>query len=156
MALWRLGDHVAGVGGVGGLTNQFSTSHCNITNAEGPYCFYSGWLGLTPFGGAMLFGCTVPLGVAALTAHYAAAGRKDPEVPTNELGTKYEELVVPAISLLGSGASALWFLVPLASYASDPFFTQDAWHILLAVSIAAAFPLSWHMSFVAIPSAGAP
>jgi len=157
MALWRLGDHVGGVGGVGGLTNQFS---CNTTDADpkAPYCFYPGWLGLTPFGCAMLLLCTVPLGVAALTAHYAAPGRKDPEqeVATNEQEVKYNELVVPAISLLGGGASALWFLVPFASYTSDPFFTQDAWHILLAISIAAAFPLSWHMSFVAIPSTGAP
>jgi len=66
------------------------------------------------------------------------------------------ELHVTSFTVLGGVATILWFVVPLAAFASSDFYQTDAWHAILAVSIAAAYPLSWHLSFVAIPSAGAP
>jgi len=53
-------------------------------------------------------------------------------------------------------AAILWFVVPYATMATDPFYQADAAHALLAVTIAAAYPLSWHLSLAAIPSASHP
>ena len=39
---------------------------------------------------------------------------------------------------------------------NSPWYRTDAYHAILAVSISSAFPLSWHMAFVAIPASGAP
>ena len=79
-ALWRLGDEVGGVGGVGGLTNQFGSSTgtgCSAGDDDGatPYCFRRGWLGFTPFAGVMLLLLTSPLLFTSLVAHCNA--RKD-------------------------------------------------------------------------------
>ena len=164
MSLWRLGDEVGGVGGVGGLTNQFSpsSSYCNITvaGAEGQaqYCFRPGWLGFTPFGGTVLLLTTLPLFVAALAAHRVASALKDEgqeAQPDGQAGGAHRGCVL-AFSVLGGSASTLWLLVPLAYYANAPFYQKDTWHMVLAVSIAASYPLGWHLSFVAIPSAAAP
>ena len=72
-ALWRLGDEVGGVGGVGGLTNQFGSTpgtSCNAGDDDGatPYCFRRGWLGFTPFAWVMLLLLTLPLLVTAVAA----------------------------------------------------------------------------------------
>ena len=42
----------------------------------------------------------------------------------------------------------LWFSVPAATYLDDTFYQKDVWHMALALAIAAAFPLSWHLSLV--------
>lgn len=103
----------------------------------------------------MLLLCTVPLGLAALAAHRAVSRRKHDTEAAIEQQASHEVSVV-AFSLLGGCASSLWFLVPLAYYANSPFYQKDGFHIVLAVSIAASYPLSWHLSFVAIPSSAAP
>ena len=36
-----------------------------------------------------------------------------------------------------------------------PFYTRSVWTRILGVALAASLPLSWHLAFVAIPSAGA-
>ena len=75
LALWRLGDEVGGVGGVGGLTNQFTPIHCAQNHSDGefmmctkPYYFRAGWMGLTPFAGIVLLICTLPLLAAAVAS----------------------------------------------------------------------------------------
>ena len=165
MSLWRLGDEVGGVGGVGGLTNQFSPSSpfCNISTSgdasQAQYCFRPGWLGFTPFGGTVLLLTTLPLFVAALAAHRIASARKDDVgVESGDVAVTGgpHRTVVAAFSILGGSASTLWFLAPLAYYANAPFYQKDVWHMALAISIAAAYPLGWHLSFVAIPSSAAP
>lgn len=160
LALWHLGQAVGGVGGVGGLTNQYI---CNTTrNAtsdydddDGTFCFETGWLGFTPFGGSMLLLCMLPLIVAGLAAHRQGSVRKgDEEEMQAEQAAHGGSVTV--FCFLGISASSLWFLVPLAYFAADSFYQTDAYHSILAVAIAAAYPLSWHLSFVAIPSSGAP
>ncbi|CAD7962195.1 unnamed protein product [Amoebophrya sp. A120] len=48
--------------------------------------------------------------------------------------------------------SAFWFALPLLQYETGDFFAQDVWHRIIGFAIAAAFPLSWHIVFVAILS----
>ena len=165
LALWTLGDEVGGVGGVGGLTNQFSPSAagCNATGSgddidtEVPYCFHAGWLGFTYFGGTMLLLFTLPLGISALSA-YAAALMANQTQQKQQHQEQHSTATAPSgvalFSMFWLGASILWFGVPLAYYSASPFYQKDAWHMILGVSIAAAYPTSWHLSFVAIPSAG--
>ena len=168
-ALYRLGDQVGGVGGVGGLTNQFSpslncTSAKNDSHVAEEYCFQSGFLGFTPFAGVTLFLLVVPLGLAALAAHRAGPRLTSDGADGRALDRARRPLLreaaphggtVTAFQALWGAASSLWFLVPLAQYASSPYYQEDASSVLLAVSIAAAYPLSWHVGFVAIPSSGA-
>ena len=157
MALHRLDEAVGGVGGVGGLTNQWNPSaSCNTTEGgdNAPYCFHPGVVaGFTPFAGIMMLLCTVPLAVAAMATHLAVS--RLPHAKQKDVPLVDQRL--HGVNLAAWGvASCLWFLVPLAAYLSSPFYRTDAYHVILAVSITAAFPLSWHMSFVAIPASGAP
>ena len=160
LALWRFGDKIGGVGGVGGLTNQFSCNTTDVSNTtnhmKAPYCFHPGWLGFTSFGGAMLLMCTVPFGLSALAAYRAASLRESDAQETSTHSSMRHGGCVVAFSLLGGCASSLWFLTPLAYYMNAPFYQKDIWHMILAVSIAASYPLSWHLAFVAIPSSGVP
>ena len=167
LALWTLGDEIGGVGGVGGLTNQFSPSAagCNATgsgddiDSDVPYCFREGWLGFTSFGGIMLLLLTLPLVISALSAYVAAVAERRTKKEGGEEEAQYSPATPGTITtffMFWLGASSLWFLVPLAYYSASSFYQKDVWHMVLAVSIAAAYPLSWHLSFIAIPSAGAP
>lgn len=156
MALWRLGEEVGGVGGVGGLTNQFGPLHCNRTDdTDAPYCFRAGWLGFTPFGLTMLLLLMLPLCMAALLTHCLESACKDNHQARDAPRDAHSGHIA-AFSLLGGCASCLWFIVPVTYYASAPFYQEDAWHMVLAVSIAATYPLSWHLSFIAIPTSAAP
>ena len=135
-ALWELGEAVGGVGGVGGLTNQYGpTPTCNTTedligtNETAPYCFHPGFSGFTPFG---------------------EVGRERGHGEPSPTGG------VTTFSAAWGVACCLWWFVPLASYLNSPWYRTDAYHAILAVSISSAFPLSWHMAFVAIPASGAP
>lgn len=47
--------------------------------------------------------------------------------------------------------SWLWFLLPLVQFLWDPFFRSGFVAVACAVSLAAAYALSWHLAFVAIP-----
>lgn len=188
MSLWRLGEEVGGVGGVGGLTNQFS---CGPEDTTTPYCFRRGVvLGFTPFAAVVLLLYTLPLAVAAWVAgrsetrtndrdrdrREVGSSREDRRFSSTDVSNSTEEEVVlgtirarpkpkelmernakcvSAFSVLLACVSCLWFSVPLAYYANSPFYQESVWHFVLAVAIVAAFPLSWHLALVAIPSAGA-
>ena len=159
-AMYRLGDSLGGVGGVGGLTNQFTAlpPMCNGRNITGetnvPYCFKPGVMGFTPFALVMLVLCTLPLCLATLATYYGCCTteRNDAKDPKGLSAAQ----TVSRFSLVLGISSALWFSVPLAYFATSPFYQKDFWHALLVVSLASAFPLSWLLMLVAIPSAGAP
>ncbi len=156
-ALWELGEAVGGVGGVGGLTNQYGpTPTCNTTedligtNETAPYCFHPGFSGFTPFGALTILLATVPLAVSALATHFAERRKGSAHGEPSPTGG------VTTFSAAWGVACCLWWFVPLASYLNSPWYRTDAYHAILAVSISSAFPLSWHMAFVAIPASGAP
>ena len=128
------GQAVGGVGGVGGLVNLWSPAACPDATATTPYCFHRGLVaGLTPFA------LVVVLGWGALPLLLPAVLR-------------LRASLTPAAFLrLWRALSALWFALPLAVYLWDPFY-RSCWRTAaLAVAIAAAFPLSWHLSLVALP-----
>lgn len=153
-SLHNLGQGVGGVGGVGGLTNQWGpVANCTTTvgGASAPWCFQPGWLGYTPFAGVMLALLTAPLVAASLASHFTSCA-SDSRVPA----PRSDEGTTSVLLLVWFSASTLWFTVPLAAYLASPFFQTDVWHVICAVAICAAFPLSWHLSFVAIPASAAP
>gem|GEM_PF-3940189 len=63
---------------------------------------------------------------------------------------------IDLIILIWHSMSVIWFAVPLCQYLASPFYQTDVWHFICAVAICAAMPLSWHISFLAIPSSAAP
>ena len=105
----------------------------------------------------MLTVLVVPLGLAALASHRFASRRAQGFTPpSNEvLQNALDSYSVIAFKAFWAGASSLWFLVPFVYFVSSPYYQKNAYFITLAVSIAAAYPLSWHLSFVSIPSSGA-
>ena len=158
-ALFRLGDAVGGVGGVGGLTNQYNPStECKGYNTSNivtqPYCFKPGVAGFTHFGLIMLLLCIAPLALAGVVAYLnpvaiAKGHRESYSGPGTDDGR-----TTFTFSLIGGCCSIIWFVVPLAYFATSPFYQVDIWHIVLAISLSASFPLSWHLAFASIPSAG--
>lgn len=158
LALFELGDEVGGVGGVGGLTNQFSSNDSDnsgtMSNSTVPYYFHSGFLGFTTFGGIVLLLCMLPLTLSAMVA-CCVAQRKGEGNNTHTEDMMHDRQVKKIFFFIGGSASIIWFVVPFAYFASSSFYRTDIWHMILAISLAASFPLSWHMSFIAIPSAGA-
>ena len=84
MALWRLGDVVGGVGGVGGLTNQYSPS-LNATNGgyDEPYRFQPGTLGLLP-SQRLFIPFSLPLELGAIFAYSTRS------TPRGEAGFQWE------------------------------------------------------------------
>ena len=161
-SLHQLGQDVGGVGGVGGLTNQWGPSaNCTTTlgGTSAPWCFQPGWLGFTPFAAVILTLCTAPLALSAFATHCDVLRRDDKQVqpPRNHMFDSSPDVgFVNTFFAAWIAATMLWFLVPLAAYLASPFFQTDGWHVICAVAISAAFPLSWHMSFVAIPTSAAP
>lgn len=157
-SLHGLGQSVGGVGGVGGLTNQWGPArNCSTTTGgyHAPWCFQPGRLGFTPYAGVVLLLCTLPLTLAAVAA-YATARVREVRSLARTGGEEDEERLVTALSVLWYTMSVLWFAVPLCAYLASPFYQQDFWHIVCGVAICAAFPLSWHLSFVAMPASMAP
>jgi hypothetical protein len=47
--------------------------------------------------------------------------------------------------------SAIWFINPLCAYASSDFYEHTAPRVILAIALAAAFPLSWSAMLVSLP-----
>lgn len=163
MSLHRLGQSIGGVGGVGGLTNQWNPStDCSTTRGgeDAPWCFQPGWLGLTPFAGIILAIFTAPLAISAAVSHGV---ERTSALTANTTGSstlpvtasKSTPSTLAILSVVWFTISILWFVVPLAAYLSSPFFQIDGWHILCGIAISSAFPLSWHLSFVAIPASAA-
>ena len=107
-------------------------------------------MGLTPLALVMMAALTLPLAASALAAGLSAVHKSPLEQEPQR--TEPAEWWLNAMWL---ALSALWFGLPLAQYETSDFFQHSVWHRLLGVSLAASFPLSWHLAFVAIPSAGA-
>ena len=106
---------------------------------QGTYCFQPGVLaGFTGFALAVLIAWTSPMLITALWVS---------NKPKRE-----SEINVETFLKIWSLLTALWFIFPCAWFISDPFFRRDGFGILLAVTVAAAFPLSWHLSLVAVLS----
>ena len=176
-----LDEELGGVGGVGGLTNMHGPhANCSTTSggASAPYCFRPGLvLGFTPFALVLLSVWVLPLAVgAAAAARTTVIARPSqveggPRRAAAAVGAFLRQRSTGGVHLAGHppidtvhpravtaflAINTLWFVLPLAQYALlDPFFRRSVWHVSLAVSLAAAYPLSWHLSLVALPSAGA-
>ncbi|CAK0866827.1 unnamed protein product [Prorocentrum cordatum] len=156
-----VGDAVGGVGGWAGLTNIGVPEDCRGARVEG-WCFKPGVLaGLSPYGLAFVLAWTLPPLLAA--AARAAAPAEEDEEEEEEEGEEEEEVEEEGEEMengarrLGqllrawSALSCLWFLVPLASFATSPFYRTSVWTAALGLSLAAAYPLSWHLALVALP-----
>ena len=176
-----LDEEVGGVGGVGGLTNMRGPhANCSTTagGASAPYCFRPGLvLGFTPFALVLLSVWVLPLAVGAAAADRTTVIARPSQVEGGPrraaaaVGAFLRQRSTGGVHLAGHppidtvhpraviaflAINTLWFVLPLAQYALlDPFFRRSVWHVSLAVSLAAAYPLSWHLSLVALPSAGA-
>eukprot|EP00435_Cladocopium_sp_Y103_P048987 s1925_g14.t1 len=157
-ALHRFGTAVGGVGGVGGLCNMGNPEDCqSLAGITGNYCFYPGvWAGFTSFALVVLLVWTAPLLLGALRMSMKAAseGRQTRErserSETSEEGSD-EAQAVRALLQIWSGLSLLWFVVPFGYFIADPFFRKNVYTWILAVAISAAYPLSWHLSLIAMP-----
>lgn len=150
----KLGEGVGGVGGVGGLTNLRDPNSCTSAAGKvGAYCFQEGvLLGLTPFACIFLAFWVLPFCViACLTKNRYQSGHRQPLTELTEREATKTGDGKKVFSFMWGGLSILWFCVPMIQYALDDFFQKDAYHAILAIAIAAAFPLSWHLALVAIP-----
>ena len=117
-------------------------------------------MGFTPFAAIVLSLCIIPLAAAALATHthvsrllHKHRHHNFSEVESLLFGS--DEASNATFWAAWGGASCLWFFVPFASCMSSPFYQTDFYHAVLAVALSAAFPLSWHLSYVAIPASGA-
>jgi len=148
-ALHSLGEEVGGVGGVGGLTNLWNPETCNSAAGKGgAYCFHEGvLLGLTPFACGFLTFWVLPFCIVAFWQQpYHQLARQ--ELVESESSPPDMKHARKGFCFLWISLSILWFATPLAAYCADDFFQQDVYHVILAIAIAAAFPLSWHLSLV--------
>jgi len=148
-------EEVGGVGGVGGLCNMWNPyEDCETTpgGEDAPYCFHKGFfLGFTPFALIMLLLWTLPF---ALTLLIQASMRQYQSQNMKNDDDGNHGLLFQVLQALWFILSAFWLLFPLWQYETSEFFEKDIWHHLIALSIAAAYPLSWHLSYVAFLSIG--
>eukprot|EP00466_Bigelowiella_natans_P005377 jgi/Bigna1/75692/fgenesh1_pg.36_\ len=159
-SLHRLGESVGGVGGVGGLTNQWPAWECDggRVAALGPdICFVPGAiLGFTTFGLVVFLLWVSPLAVFSISSHFLAKHmdeRKQIHVAAEVAqASDNGSSLSSGVLIVWRVAEVLWFAVPAAAYLSSPFYQQNTYRVILAISIAAAFPLSWHLSLVALPA----
>lgn len=153
LGLHRLGEEVGGVGGVGGLVNLWNPEDCpadRLSALAEAYCYHPGiFLGFTAFSLVVTLLWALPM----LCASFAVVLQTPPATEGAGLlqASPEPEKELRHFRQLWLAMSCLWFCVPFASYAADPFYRTDAVHLLLALAIAAAFPLSWHLAFVALP-----
>mmetsp|Transcript_19974 Transcript_19974/g.46479 ORF Transcript_19974/g.46479 Transcript_19974/m.46479 type:complete len:403 (+) Transcript_19974:108-1316(+) len=154
MALHSLKDAVGGVGGVGGLVNLGDPSSCSsLASKTENYCFVTGvFAGLTPMALIVLAAWTLPLLLAALSTGFtirSPSQQPEPEeVADDGSSVRFSHDVFARV---WAYIAALWFVVPFGAYIMDPFYRQSLAGVILAVAIAAAFPCSWHLAFVAFP-----
>lgn len=140
---------VGGVGGVGGLMNLGDPSHCSSPAGKaGYYCFYKGYMfGMTPFA-IVTLGLWVMPSVALALYSVLTRGKKKQE---------YEQMSTSSIYKWTWGvASFVWFVVPLVYFLGSSFYWTSTYSFLLAISLAAAFPLSWHVSLLPILASSVP
>lgn len=134
---------VGGVGGVGGLMNLGDPTYCSSPAGEaGYYCFYRGYMfGLTPFAMVTLAFWIMP---SILLAFFplVKGGKKKWDCESMTLSNVYK--------WTWGVASFVWFVVPLVYFLGSSFYWTSTYHFLLAISLAAAFPLSWHLSLLPI------
>ena len=180
-SLWPLGDAVGGVGGVGGLTNLHGPlPSCNHTAAyTGLYCFHPGVLGgLSAFAVVTTIIWVAPLLIVALgfillrkgePAEWNEKGENNPPLLsdsdavtdtaqaaaaaalTYEKSKELSEVRLNNFKFVFALLSALWFISPLCAFLASDFYRTDAAHAVLGIALAAAFPLSWSLSLVALP-----
>lgn len=152
---WR---EVGGVGGVGGLANLGDPSLCSTASGRaGAYCYLDGIVVVAGFSSMalvvlLLWSLPLLLGAAATAVSRPTAGTIPAaatsvceSVATGEV--QHHKWFHRAWLAL----SCLWFLLPLSYFLSDPFFRKSVHSVVLAVSLAASYALSWHLALVAVP-----
>ena len=158
-ALHRLGQDVGGVGGVGGLCNMGNPDGCkSLAGQTQNYCFLPGvWSGLTWFAIVVLLAWTCPLFLGALrmstvsskrpaegdAAQHDTESHQGQDADPGSAGAASFD--VNGLLTIWSGLSCLWFATPLTYMLADPFYRSGVVNVILAVALAAAFPLSWHL-----------
>ena len=142
-SLHRLEEEVGGVGGVGGLCNMGNPGACkSLAGETGNYCFKPGvFAGLTAFAIVVLLAWSLPIFLACLRTSFMKSPVTEDE-PDRD--------VEHGLLKVWTGLSCLWFAMPFAAMLVDPFY-QSPLGFVLALALAAAFPLSWHLSFLALP-----
>ena len=166
----QFGQAVGGVGGVGGLTNQWGPVQRTSSTSSGSgalyvsacgdqaaaavmaYCFHPGVLfGLTPFALVVLCAWVGPLVLGAVLA----ARSLTPQMHLQKFSEDHPSESWRRRSLCAWVLlSVWWFAWPAVSFLGDEFYRTDVWHTILGIAIPAAFPLSWHLALVAIPTGG--
>jgi len=158
--------YVGGVGGVGGLTNMWDPRLCDSpAGRAGAYCFHNGVLsGLTPFALLVVLAWTLPFALSAFVAGLRVSRCQSGITSLNtnvgaalvvsddcerELASGFRRRHL--FRMVWGASTCMWFLIPAAQYLTSPYYQKDVWHGVLALAIAAAFPLSWHLSLVALP-----
>ncbi|CAE7371510.1 unnamed protein product [Symbiodinium necroappetens] len=154
-ACWRLGENVGGVGGIGGLCNLQNPDECSTFSGHaGSYCFKPGvWAGLTGFAIVVLLVWISPLLLGALRMSVSSSKGETPIEEEGRDGDNHRvaSAEVGLLVTIWSGLSVLWFAMPLTYMLADTFYQSSFSGVLLAVALAAAFPLSWHLSLLAVP-----
>ncbi|CAE6934537.1 unnamed protein product [Symbiodinium sp. CCMP2592] len=155
-ACWRLGENVGGVGGIGGLCNLQNPDECSTFSGHaGSYCFKPGvWAGLTGFAIVVLLVWILPLLLGALRMSVSFSKGEtqlEEEEGCNGESHPRASTEVRLLVTIWSGLSVLWFAMPLTYMLADTFYQSSFSGVLLAVALAAAFPLSWHLSLLAVP-----
>lgn len=154
---------LGGVGGVGGLANlQAPEGKCmseQSSTFHGHYCFKAG-IGGGPFTVLAIISLTFwvgPwfIGTASYLFHKAIPSSSVHEVQANVCPKRN---TISTFIVFWTGVNILWFATPLAMFwnsLGDVHGTSTSFgkHIL-AISLAAAHPLSWNLSLVAIPVSG--
>ncbi len=185
-SLYMLGQAVGGVGGVGGLTNQYAAvSWCNHTAAYTKlYCFAPGVLGgLTPYAVITTLFWISPLLILATGGIIQNLQLQEQE-SSSELNASASDIIDPPLlsadvktpvvaaredasqtsasqhnlssfKLIWALLSLVWFANPLCAYLSSPFYQESVTTVILAVALAASFPLSWSAMLVALPMTSA-
>mmetsp|Transcript_75161 Transcript_75161/g.140162 ORF Transcript_75161/g.140162 Transcript_75161/m.140162 type:complete len:414 (+) Transcript_75161:148-1389(+) len=155
-------EMLSGVGGVGGLCNLGSPDDCDrLSGRTGQYCYFPGLIaGFTWFAIAWLALWIAPLVLGALRmasstcvkpgqGSRGSGGEEAQQEPDGTADTS--SLQMKWLVELWLAVECLWFFVPFGGFISDPFFRNDFGEVVSAIALAAAYPLSWHLSFVALP-----
>jgi len=159
-SLWILGDVVGGVGGWGGLTGIYNPQpSCNRTAAfVDKYCFNAGAVaGLTPYAIITTLFWVSPLFVLGLGGLVESWKGACPLAPTPTATNEGEEEAsesehhLAVFKFIWYLLSFLWFINPLCAFCSSPFYQENFSMMILAISLAASYPLSWCAMLVSLP-----